>query len=464
MSNPYPSRRELRLQRERDERAKLRDHEAQRWADEEEQRQQRATEAEKQANEALAKAEPVPASHATPVDEEPTALVEDAGGPGRRAASSPIDAPSESEVEPESLTPSRRRRADSKVTSTGMLPIITKRRDDDAPKPRSRREARQQAAQKAAERRADIEALETQQTTQSEAEPKVVRRATAPQAPPPPIPAETAPVESQEDAQEADHEEDIVVSTSEQYDESSMEITDMSGLDTMEIRRAELRAETEKLTQEIIALGQENPNVIDPLLLRRQKELAEKSQELQDLETAAIAITEEQDQRETSASTDDDPASLKQQRPLENESSDEAVQEVPAKSEAKAFSAEPDEVEASAEAEVEGHGKRARRARRANSGPVISGPFEVSGDNEATGTKVSDPKPDFASHFNTPPEAEAQQQTGPDRPLDASSAHGLDTLDPRETEAPERRLMTVSFAVFAIGIIALIAAIILFTR
>src|SRR5699024_5871376 len=94
-------------------------------------------------------------------------------------------------------------------------------------------------------------------------------------------------LESQEDAQEADHEEDIVVSTSEQYDESSMEITDMSGLDTMEIRRAELRAETEKLTQEIIALGQENPNVIDPLLLRRQKELAEKSQELQDLETAA---------------------------------------------------------------------------------------------------------------------------------------------------------------------------------
>src|SRR5699024_7008990 len=125
---------------------------------------------------------------------------------------SPIDAPSESEVEPESLTPSRRRRADSKVTSTGMLPIITKRRDDDAPKPRSRREARQQAAQKAAERRADIEALEAQQATQSEAEPKVVRRATAPQAPPPPIPAETAPVESQEDAQEADREEDIVVS------------------------------------------------------------------------------------------------------------------------------------------------------------------------------------------------------------------------------------------------------------
>src|SRR5699024_11989907 len=90
------------------------------------------------------------------------ALVEDAGGPGRRAASSPIDAPSESEVEPESLTPSRRRRADSKVTSTGMLPIITKRRDDDAPKPRSRREARQQAAQKAAERRSEEHTSELQ--------------------------------------------------------------------------------------------------------------------------------------------------------------------------------------------------------------------------------------------------------------------------------------------------------------
>src|SRR5699024_3319723 len=154
----------------------------------------------------------------------------------------------------------------------------TKRRDDVAPKPRSRREARQQAAQKAAERRADIEALEAQQATQSEAEPNVARPATELKAAPPPISAETTPVESQANAQEADNEEDIVVSTSEQYDESSMEITDMSGLDTMEIRRAELRAETEKLTQEIIALGQENPNVIDPLLLRRQKELAEKSQ------------------------------------------------------------------------------------------------------------------------------------------------------------------------------------------
>ncbi|HEY4557143.1 MAG TPA: hypothetical protein VIG82_03015, partial [Enteractinococcus sp.] len=38
MSNPYPSRRELRLQRERAERAKLREAENQRWSQEVEQR------------------------------------------------------------------------------------------------------------------------------------------------------------------------------------------------------------------------------------------------------------------------------------------------------------------------------------------------------------------------------------------------------------------------------------------
>ena len=42
MSKSYPSRRELRLQREREERAKLRDEEAQRWAIELEQRAARA--------------------------------------------------------------------------------------------------------------------------------------------------------------------------------------------------------------------------------------------------------------------------------------------------------------------------------------------------------------------------------------------------------------------------------------
>ncbi|MDN6498786.1 MAG: hypothetical protein L0K44_03380, partial [Yaniella sp.] len=89
-----------------------------------------------------------------------------------------------------------------------------------------------------------------------------------------------------------------MLSTWERYGESAVEITDMSGLDTLEIRRAELRDETERLTQEIIQLGQENPNVIDPLLLRRQKELAEKSQELQELETSGIEIVEGEDSQD----------------------------------------------------------------------------------------------------------------------------------------------------------------------
>src|SRR5690625_3419173 len=44
MSTAYPSRRELRLQREREERARLRDEESQRWAEEVEQRHERGAE------------------------------------------------------------------------------------------------------------------------------------------------------------------------------------------------------------------------------------------------------------------------------------------------------------------------------------------------------------------------------------------------------------------------------------
>src|SRR5699024_12436919 len=39
-------------------------------------------------------------------------------------------------------------------------------------------------------------------------------------------------------------------------------------------------------------------DLIDPLLLRRQKELAEKSQELQELETSAIEIVEDDEDQE----------------------------------------------------------------------------------------------------------------------------------------------------------------------
>lgn len=440
MSNPYPSRRELRLQREREERAQLRDEEAQRWAEEVEDRQQRAAGAERQASETLAEVEPVPASEASAVPLEPAQLdqQQDDSVAGRRAANRPVDAPADVDdpVEDE-ITPRRRRRADSQITSTGMLPLITKPRDESEeskPKPRSRREAREYAQLVSAERQAEIDALKAQQAEQQPAvPPKPVRRATAPQAPPPPIPAvEEEPASLDEpldnDATGEAPEGTVVLSTWERYGESAVEITDMSGLDTLEIRRAELRDETEKLTQEIIQLGQENPNVIDPLLLRRQKELAEKSQELQDLETSAIEIVEDEDHQDTEADA-----------PVDDVISEEV--------------AETDEDDINP----------ARRARRASSSPMITGPFEIDED-ESVEAAMAESKPNFAEHFEPRPETDAMPITGPEQPLEASSAHGLDALDPKESEAPERRILAISIAVFAVGIIALIIALILLTR
>lgn len=493
MSNSYPSRRELRLQREREERATLRDQEAQRWAEEVEDRQQRAVETQRQADETLAKADPVPASDATEpsntntFDDEPeqTAQNLQMHGAGRRAAAGPVDVPADSEEPTDAvIVPRRRRRADSQVTSTGMLPVITKHRDDEEqPKPRSRREAREQAAREAAERNAEIEALQRQQAEQQEpVEQKPRRRATSPQAPPPPVAATVDATTETDDDFDVDSDDDIeeepiVLSTSELYGESAVEITDMSGMDTIEIRRAELRAETEKLTQEIIALGQENPNVIDPLLLRRQKELAEKSQELQDLETSAVTIIED-DAHYANAS--DEQASPDTGTTLDtaHNTNEEPAAHPPAGSDTtdtNSTSHEPSETEPDMNVSTETAAdsdsaatdgiQPARRSRRASSGPVITGPFEVSEDeNEPVEAAHAESKPDFATHFEPQPDTETLSTTGPERPLDASSAHGLDTLDPKESEAPERRLLTISIIVFAIGILALITAIILLTR
>ncbi|MDN6151841.1 MAG: hypothetical protein L0I91_10540 [Yaniella sp.] len=453
MSNPYPSRRELRLQREREERAQLRDAEAQRWAEEVEDRQQRAAGAERQAHETLAKVEPVPASEATEAPLEPAQLDQRPDDNfGRRAAATPIDAPPDVDAPvEEAVAPRRRRRADSQITSTGMLPLITKRRDESAhdPKPRSRREARAYAQRASTERQDDIEALKAQQEAQQQAAPaRPGRRATAPQAPPPPLPAvgeEPAALEEQQDEEATSEasEDTVVLSTWERYGESAVEITDMSGLDTLEIRRAELRDETERLTQEIIQLGQENPNVIDPLLLRRQKELAEKSQELQELETSGIEIVDGEDSQDNEV---------------------QHAPEVPSAPETPVDDGVPEEESNSDDTADEAETQPSRRARRASSGPMITGPFEVSSNDESEESKTEDTKPDFAAHFEQQPDTAALPVTGPEQPLEASSAHGLDTLDPKESEAPERLILTISIAVFAVGIIALIIALILLTR
>lgn len=452
MSNPYPSRRELRLQREREQRAQLRDEEAQRWAEEVEDRQQRAAGEEQRAQETLATVEPVPASDVTDVPLEPAQLdQQDDGSAGRRAANSPVDAPTDADAPiEEAVPPRRRRRADSQVTSTGMLPLITKRRDEpeQEPKPRSRREAREHARRAAVERQDDIATLKAQQEEQQRVPAKPVRRATSPQAPPPPLPAvgqdPTGAQEPQDDEAAADNAEDtVVLSTWDRYGESAVEITDMSGLDTVEIRRAELRDETERLTQEIIQLGEQNPNVIDPLLLRRQKELAEKSQELQELETSAIEIVEDEDTQDGEATAQSEP---------------DAVATVPVDNQ------EPQEELHSEDQPAQEDETATRRARRASSGPMMTGPFEVSDKEASEGSTTKDTKPDFAEHFKAEPETNAMPVTGPEQPLDANSAHGLDTLDPKESEAPERRILAISIAVFAIGVIALIIALILFTR
>src|SRR5699024_74833 len=197
------------------------------------------------------------------------------------------------------------------------------------------------------------------------------------------------------------------------------------------------------LTQEIIQLGQENPNVIDPLLLRRQKELAEKSQELQELETSGIEIVDGEDSQDNVA---------------------QHAPEVPAAPQTTAAHSGPAEERNSDDKADEAEPQPSRRARRASSGPMIPGPFEVSSNDESEESKTEDTKPDFAAHFEQQPDTAALPVTGPEQPLEASSAHGLDTLDPKESEAPERLILTISIAVFAVGIIALIIALILLTR
>ena len=471
MSNPYPSRRELRLQRERAERAKLREAENQRWSQEVEQRN-------------LQPAEPI----VEPVEEDNASDQDDAHASGRRASVRPVDTPPDVET-PDAELPAesrRRRRADSEVTSTGMIPIISKPRDE-SPKPRSRREARQLEARRAAERRAELERLQREQG--EVAEPKTVRRASAPQtspapaASPEPVTETTAPQPEESTPQEAaveeagvDEEFDVEITAT--HDFSATEITDMSGLDTIEIRRAELRAETERLTQEIIELGERNPNVIDPKLLRRQKELAEKSQELQELETAAIELggePEPQDKPAVSAepAPEEEPVSFGRATQDEPAADDESDGSESAEPTTKAMPTQPadsatapDQTDDATLAREQSENKGLRRRRRRSSeGPFITGPFEVD-DEETSETEttkpVSETKPPLAEFIRAPVAPEPERD--PREPLEASSAHGLDTLDAKDVEAPERRLRISAAVMFAIGVIALLVAIILLTR
>lgn len=445
MSNAYPSRRELRLQREREERARLRDEESQRWAEEVEQRHERAAATDSPVYGPITQAQDAATATADHADTDT--------GQGRRASVRPVDTPADvDQISPETAQgSSRRRRADSEITSTGMIPLITKPRDEHIPeKPRSRREMRALEAQRAAQRRAEVARLERLQANLEE-EPRQVRRATAPQASPPPVRAVAEPTveedvsaaivhqepeSSETSAAEHEHFDGMDVTFGEVSDESATEITDMSGLNTIEIRRAELRVETEKLTQEILQLGEANPNIIDPVMLRRQKELAEKSQELQKLETDAIAIVEETEREDTQDAHTQDAA----------DATDTAVT-----GQTPPIIADDDDAKSQ-----DTQTSPRRRARRAQSKPMITGPFTVDDD------------PDSVQKVAKTFEAITQPDRSPVRdsgdPVEASTAHGLDSLDAKEVEAPERRLMMTSAIIFVVGIVALITAIILLIR
>lgn len=479
MSDSYPSRRELRLQRQRAERAKLRDEEAQRWAAELEHRDVgvdqpedtdldddrsddtnlEASDSGEQAAVELQDSEPAAEAQEDPSDVEDTAAL------GRRASASPVDTPGEveeamAETEPGSR---RRRRADSEVTSTGMLPIISKPRDEKAAeRPRSRREMREVEARRAAERRAEAARLQRVQDTLAETRP--ARRATSPQTTPRSVPLPLTPVTAEPvpiKPQSAPSEE-FEVTLGDGFTESAAEITDMSGLDTIEIRRAELRAETERLTQEIMKMGQANPNVIDPGMLRRQKELAQKSKELQDLETAAISLVEGSDQ---------DPSQAADARPTEHahEASDQAeliitstatkAEETDEKSKKAAdnTSKKPFDAKQTTAESTAKHSTR-RRPRRAQSAPLITGPFDVDQHADHGNKPAPVPSAELLEELQRPSKVSSGE------PVDATEAHGLDSLDARDFEAPERRMVLSSAIVFAIGIIALIIAIILLIR
>src|SRR5699024_4233195 len=138
--------------------------------------------------------------------------------------------------------------------------------------------------------------------------------------------------------------------------------------------------------------------------------------------------------------------------------------EVPSTPETPVDDGVPEEESNSDDTADEAETQPSRRARRASSGPMITGPFEVSSNDESEESKAEDTKPDFAAHFEQQPDTEALPVPAREHPLEATSAHGLDSLDPKQPAAPERLILTISIAVFAVGIIALIIALILLTR
>lgn len=339
------------------------------------------------------------------VESEPESTEAPESSRARRAADSPVDAPSTTasqHVIPGADQPRRRsRRADVGVTShpkdastaTSSIPIVSATEEPapaadpapaDAPgageRPLTRRELRER-------RRHDV----------------------------------TGEPESGETPEEDSQASDPAVETSPVWDESGMTstqsfkvamgISDTGMLNSIDAEREAIAREAAALNQKIQEHGASNPHHIDPELLREQQALAER----------ARALAE----RNESENFDDaDFAPAGDQAPLEP-APEPAPESVPA--------------------------------------PVEEAPAEEPAPEPEPAPSTSRRRSDVEQTRST--SATAERSGAPsNEPIGAQTAHGLDPLDTREWTSRERTYMMVSAIVFAIGIITLIIGVILMSR
>ncbi|MGO1184131.1 MAG: hypothetical protein ACTHZ5_11880 [Micrococcaceae bacterium] len=331
----------------------------------------------------------------------------------RRAADSPVDAPSTTashEVVNAADHPRRRsRRADADVTShprdastaTSSIPVVAPQDVKEAPledvydegptadRPLTRRELR------------ELRRRDTNDT------------------------AETPAAQTGDDTTHSDSTQETPVwdesgLTSTQSFKVAMGISDTGMLNSIDAEREAIAREAAALNQKIQEHGVSNPHHIDPELLREQQALAER----------ARALAE---RHQTEEFTDENVA------PAGDEAAPEPVDTA---------GAQPDAATASPTALAE------------------QAPEHETPDEPTPESVESASAPRRRSDVDQTRSVTASERPEPPRnePIGAQAAHGLDPLDTREWTSRERTYMTVSAIVFAVGIITLIIGLILMLR
>ncbi|WBL18404.1 hypothetical protein [Citricoccus sp. NR2] len=335
------------------------------------------------------------------VESEPESTEAPESSRARRAANSPVDAPSTTasqNVIAGADHPRRRsRRADVGVTShpkdarmaTSSIPIVSA---EEEPVPAADPVAAdgQVAGERPLTRRELRERRRHDVTGESELR-------------------ETAEEDSQasDSAMEASPVWDESGVTSTQSFKVAMGISDTGMLNSIDAEREAIAREAAALNQKIQEHGASNPHDIDPELLREQQALAER----------ARALAE----RNESENFDDaDFAPAGDQAP-----SEPAPESVPA--------------------------------------PVEEAPAEEPAPEPELTSSAPRRRSDVEQTRSTSATAERSEAPS-NEPIGAQTAHGLDPLDTREWTSRERTYMMVSAIVFAIGIITLIIGVILMSR